>query len=198
MNGTAECRRLLGSPTMIRVVPCLVASAALLLLASCSGVGPTEQVCSPRSLTGQRVGPATRDLEPCRASVGRWFDGADTDHDGKLTWSEVEADANALFERLDADHDGALTAMEVEAARGGGKMPRRGAGPGGRALASGLMAADTDLNFRVTRQELLTLVRRNFAGLDHDANGAVARADAVKLLAQVTKWKPEDAMNEIY
>lgn len=81
--------------------------------------------------------------EPMRA----WFDQADTDHDGALTWPEFEADFVRYFAVLDADHDGEIGPDEVAhyessifpemASRGvggagmGGGPGMRGAGMGG-------------------------------------------------------------------
>ena len=52
---------------------------------------------------------------------GALFDGADADHDGKVTQQEFldsrAAQAAKLFERFDTNHDGALDAQEQEAAR---------------------------------------------------------------------------------
>jgi Ca2+-binding EF-hand superfamily protein len=52
---------------------------------------------------------------------GALLDGADADHDGKVTKQEF-LDARAeqaakLFDRFDANHDGVLDAQEAEAAR---------------------------------------------------------------------------------
>jgi len=52
---------------------------------------------------------------------GALLDGADTNHDGKVTKQEF-LDARAeqaakLFDRFDANHDGVLDAQEAEAAR---------------------------------------------------------------------------------
>jgi Ca2+-binding EF-hand superfamily protein len=52
---------------------------------------------------------------------GALLDGADADHDGKVTKQEF-LDARAeqaakLFERFDANHDGVLDAQEAESAR---------------------------------------------------------------------------------
>ncbi len=47
--------------------------------------------------------------EPMRA----WFDRADTDHDGGLSWPEFEADFVRYFAVLDSDHDGEIGPVEV-------------------------------------------------------------------------------------
>jgi Ca2+-binding EF-hand superfamily protein len=47
--------------------------------------------------------------------VRRWFDGADRDHDGRLTIAELMLDADRFFATLDKDHDGELLPDEVSA-----------------------------------------------------------------------------------
>jgi hypothetical protein len=76
--------------------------------------------------------------EPMRA----WFDQADADHDGTLTWPEFEADFVRYFAVLDADHDGEIGPDEVAhyessifpemASRGYGGGAGTGGGPGMR------------------------------------------------------------------
>jgi Ca2+-binding EF-hand superfamily protein len=46
-----------------------------------------------------------------------WFDRVDTDHDGKMTLAEMEADAVRQFNVMDLRHDGKVTAAEVAAYR---------------------------------------------------------------------------------
>lgn len=54
--------------------------------------------------------------EPFRGSdaPGRWFDGADSDHDGALTQAEMEADAARFFAALDRKHDGEIDPDDIE------------------------------------------------------------------------------------
>ncbi len=47
------------------------------------------------------------------ALIGRWFDGADTDHDGKVTLAEFQADAARFFKTLDTDGDGEIDPAEL-------------------------------------------------------------------------------------
>jgi hypothetical protein len=174
----------------------------LVLLSGCGGqIGPTISVCAPMSLSGLRLGPTTRDETPCEALVGKWFDGADTNHDGKLSWDEAEAEAKTVFAQLDANGDGAVTTMELEQRRGAapGAMSAAhgpGAGPGGMPLASGFMMADVDLNFRVTQQEHLARVRKLFGQFDTDKDGALSRAEAIRALAQINKYKSQQQLQQ--
>jgi hypothetical protein len=58
--------------------------------------------------------------EPFRAAAGTpypvatWFAQADTDHDGRLSKAEVQADAARFFNRLDENHDGVIDGLEVQ------------------------------------------------------------------------------------
>ena len=169
-------------------------------LSACGGqIGPTIQVCAPMSLSGLRLGPTTRDETPCENLVGQWFDATDKDHDAKLSWAEAEAEAMAMFAHIDSNGDGYVTTTELEQRRNAapGSMQGRqqlGAGPGGMPLASGFMTADTDLNFRVTQQEHVARVRRIFNGIDTDRDGSLSRAEAIRGLAQISKYKSQQQL----
>lgn len=87
--------------------------------------------------------------EPFRGpeSLKRWFDGADTDHDGVLTPGEFRADFIRYFAVLDANRDGVIdgtengfyesqiapeiTSMGPAESSGGPPAGRRGGRPGG-------------------------------------------------------------------
>lgn len=87
--------------------------------------------------------------EPFRAEAGgvdpeaRWFEGADTNHDGALTAAEFSADAMRFFAVLDRGHDGEIDPddidyyesellPEVRVAAGSGGGGARSGGGGGR------------------------------------------------------------------
>lgn len=63
----------------------------------------------------------TSSLALAQSRDGAALDGADADHDGKVTKQEFldsrAEQAAKLFERFDTNHDGALDAQEQEAAR---------------------------------------------------------------------------------
>ncbi len=59
------------------------------------------------------MGEPFRGPESRSALLGRWWDGADTDHDGKLSPAEFRADALRWFKIADRDHDGVITPEEV-------------------------------------------------------------------------------------
>lgn len=97
-----------------------------------------------------------------------WFDGADLDHDGKLTPTEFDADGVRWFLVLDTDHDGRIGPGEVAAYEAmintrlngmfggpGSRGPGDGAGgpPGGRGGRPGPMGG-AGLNDQVGGQDM--------------------------------------------
>lgn len=95
-----------------------LAVVAVLLAAGCAstdkGPLPVQPPSGPRR--GVFISPMG---EPFRAStgggdlIGRWFAGADADHDGALTRAEMEADAVRFFRTLDSDGNGELGPPEI-------------------------------------------------------------------------------------
>ena len=59
------------------------------------------------------MGEPFRAEDPAADNVATWFNGADTDRDGALTLSEIEADAARFFATLDTSRDGELGPEEV-------------------------------------------------------------------------------------
>src|SRR5690242_1284479 len=55
--------------------------------------------------------PFRRDQGPGEP-IDRWFNGADTDHDGAITITEFQADAARFFALLDVNHDGEIAPDE--------------------------------------------------------------------------------------
>jgi hypothetical protein len=105
----------------------LLSLAALAAALACSGAaiaqdrppGPPPQE-DPASGGTPEAGPRGGRLfispagEPFRGPEGlrRWFDGADTDHDGALSLPEFRADFMRYFKVLDANHDGVIDGIE--------------------------------------------------------------------------------------
>jgi hypothetical protein len=175
--------------TMRALALCLAAAS---LVGCAGGRDRPAPGCVATDLLGQRLAvPRGADMAACGAAVDRWFAAADTDHDGRLSAAEVEAWTRAVFAAADTDHDGAITSPEADAARRPpgaaqepeGAPPRRrlrgnlGAG-GGLARQSALMAADADLDFRVTEAELLAFARAALQRLDSDHDGVLSRDEA--------------------
>ncbi|WP_181008519.1 EF-hand domain-containing protein [Sphingomonas montanisoli] len=74
--------------------------------AVCPGPIPTQLFMSP---VGEPFRPQPDGGDP----VTRWFDGADRNHDGQLTQSELILDADRFFATLDKDHNGELLPDEI-------------------------------------------------------------------------------------
>ncbi len=76
-----------------------------------AGGGPGYQ---PRlGLFISPMGEPFRSTESKADIVARWFDAANTHHDGRLTRAEFEADADRVFSMLDRNHDGVIDPDEV-------------------------------------------------------------------------------------
>ena len=67
-----------------------------------------------RALFISPMGEPFRGPGPREALVRAWFDGADADHDGRLTLTEFRADAERFFATLDVNHDGEIDPAEIE------------------------------------------------------------------------------------
>ncbi|MFD2234421.1 hypothetical protein [Phaeospirillum tilakii] len=163
-------------------------------------------VFSPNAepLTGGPLGPAGA----CPAVLADWGRRVGARHDGTLSRAEFLADAEAQFARMDLDHDGFITADELSEYRepfrprppedkpvpppgaerggppGGGRGGPFGGPPGAprhHATASSadpVMSADTNLDFKVSRDEFLRQAEHQFETLDRDHDG---RLDAAEL-----------------
>jgi len=104
----------------MRIALHLVNLAALTSVAASVAEQPAPSASPPAALQERMqvfIAPCGR---PYRAPlsepypVGRWFAEADTDHDGRLTETELRADALRFFAELDVDHDQLLEPAEVE------------------------------------------------------------------------------------
>jgi len=132
--------------------------------------------------------------EPFRGGDGlaAWFAGADADHDGALTPAEFQADAARAFRLYDTNGDGVVDGFEIQAYErerapeiaeisfGGDEGRRRGrrrgeAGGAGREGAARysllnepepLLAADLDVDGKVTLAEWTRATARRFQALD--------------------------------
>jgi hypothetical protein len=122
------------------------------LLAACAGIenaprgsGPPNPFAAPPPLRAPLfISPFGEAFvgEPGRAwPTADWFAGADSDHDGVLTFEEFAADGRRFFAILDADRDGRLNQEELAAyehslrlvaqSGRGGDRPDGPGGPGG-------------------------------------------------------------------
>ena len=96
----------------------MVALAAILLAAGSAAQAPASK--EPIFVTGHAWAPFISPMgEPFRARTAdddtliRWFNQADANHDGMLTFYEMQADANRFFAKLDTDHDGEIDPDEL-------------------------------------------------------------------------------------
>jgi hypothetical protein len=174
----------------------------------CTGVIIQPLFISPM---GEPFRPKPDNKDPEKA----WFEGADVNHDGKLTQGEMSADADRFFRTLDADHDGQLLPEEVYAyeqnvapevrlyqARGDGdkrdrptKEKRRVAADYAGTIGAGRYAffnipnpvasADADINRAVDRAEFLAAAAERFRLLDPQQKKALTLADLPRTPAQV-------------
>lgn len=174
------------------VMPALL----LALLCSCS-MGPdrppeAQLISSPN---GEPLG-AVNDIARCEALLAAWFTGIDSNRDGQLSQAELEADAERWFRRADVDGDGFVTVTELTTIRRPLEPPpsprimRRG--PSGifqedTSLAVHrevdlVMAADVNLDWRVSREEFMAATARRYATATRRGpyNRAVATADCEK------------------
>ncbi|MCW0235086.1 MAG: hypothetical protein OJJ21_15905 [Ferrovibrio sp.] len=146
----------------------------LALLGGCSsapGRPPEPQpIASPN---GEPLGYVT-DSRRCEALLADWFQRTDTDRDSTISLAELEADARRWFARGDTDGDGVIIVTELTALRRSLEPPaaprpvrRSGLFDDGDTTARRevdlVMAADVNLDFRVTLDEMLALTARRYA-----------------------------------
>ena len=84
--------------------------------------GPTVLIFSPN---GEPLNGGPFGRPSCEVALTRWFERADSNHDGVLGHGEFMADAAAQFARMDIDHNGYLLSEELERYR----LPYRQMGP---------------------------------------------------------------------
>lgn len=158
------------------VISALLLSLPILaLLGGCSsapGRPPEPQpIASPN---GEPLGYVT-DSQRCEALLTDWFQRTDTDRDGTISLAELETDARRWFARADTDGDGVIIVTELTALRRSLEPPaaprpvqrRPGMFDDGNTTARRevdlVMAADVNLDFRVTSDEMLALTARRHA-----------------------------------
>lgn len=156
--------------------------AMAMALSACEGLGgfnisgrprPVEQylIASPN---GEPLGYAS-DHQHCEALLTGWFATADANRDGQVSDSEMYSDAVRWFRRADSDGNGAITVEELTLLRQGLTGRPEAAPQQGRSRAERdrpvvrepdpVMAADINLDFRVSEEELLAMAGRRYAAL---------------------------------
>lgn len=92
----------------------------------------------------------------------------DTNGDGVITLSDMQAQRAAMFDRMDADKDGMLTPEERAAA----KSERQQQARADRPERGGARATET-----ISRADFIADAERQFARLDADGDGTLTRAE---------------------
>lgn len=161
-----------------------------LIATACSGrperPAPTPPLYSPvgEYLTATRGTACTEVLE-------RWFDRVDVNRDGRFDAAERQAEAARLFALFDADRDGFVTPQELLAARRATAPAEPAPDPAavrrrGRNIDTSpdpVMAADVNLDFRVSRAEFEAHVERRLHAADTQRRGWLSKSDLPGLCA---------------
>lgn len=176
--------------------PVVISAILLALLGGC-GFGSerpagAQLISSPN---GEPLG-AVNDTVRCETLLAEWFAAVDTNRDGLLSQAELESDALRWFLRADTDGDGFVTVTELTALRRPLEPP-----PAPRMVSRGpaspfrddrnlivhreldlVMAADVNLDWRVSREEFMAATVRRYATATRREpyNRTVAMADCEK------------------
>lgn len=179
---------------------------ALALQAATTGVqAPPEQAIVVNGASG--CGPPFARVyiapmgEPVRTDgftdpMRKWFDQADTDHDGKLTLAELQADSDRFFTTLDKDRSGELDPQEMSDYEnivapeiklyqpGQDKRPRTG-----QQRHAAKAAARSRANYEAPYGAGLWAslnIPEPIAAADYDLNRGISRAELAQ--AAVNRW----------
>jgi Ca2+-binding EF-hand superfamily protein len=176
------------------MLACRFAAAALLSLLAVACAGRPERPAAPRpvySPLGEYL--VTPRGTSCTDALQRWFDRVDSNRDGRFDATERQAEAARLFAAFDADRDGFVTPQELLAARraaapAAAEPPPESAAPRrrGRNIDTSpdpVMAADLNLDFRVSRTEFDQHVERRLQAADTGRHGYLSKADLPALCA---------------
>ncbi|MFV3074114.1 EF-hand domain-containing protein [Niveispirillum fermenti] len=158
----------------------------------------------PVSPLGEPLGPPGADPAPYRQAMREWFARTDKDGDGKLSLAEIQAEADRVFPLYDLNGDGQITSAELTSYRvstpfhalpadtgrrlrpgridmtpdEAASLTREGKGrPQYRMGIDPVMAADTNADFRVTREELRAEAARRLSMMDRNDDGAITLAE---------------------
>lgn len=166
------------------------------VLTGCGPGGPPPAKPVPTSPNGE---PLVGAGEVCEPALAGWFDKADRNRDGHLDMAEMQADAERWFGVMDANRDGTVTPDELTALRLRLMPPAQRPSPGYRGDGEPLderareprwrrqrgpadepdpvMAADVNLDNRVTPDEFRNATIRSFQSLDVNHDGRLSREE---------------------
>ena len=145
-------------------------AAPLALAAPCDPAHPSaaHAPSAVRAPTPTRVALAPRRIDAQHVALRR----ADSNRDGRITYSEARAQARGQFDRADRDDNGALSSWEVRNASDDVTRLARGQGQ------------------LVTRAEFDAATRARFARLDTNRDGLLSRRE---LGLSATRTNPAQA-----
>jgi hypothetical protein len=136
-------------------------------------------VCGAAALTACASGGGGPTTEPVRALLSgdaMMFVSFDADGDLSTTSAEIEAGVAREFARADSGGDGALTPIEFQTWSNGVL--------GGNQTGPYRLDDDRNVDNIITRAEFETEIRARVSDYDEDQNGALSRAEFVRLINQ--------------
>lgn len=125
--------------------------------------------------------PALAQLFGSRSGV---FDGADTDHDGRVSRAEFAAARDKRFDRLDRNHDGVISRDDFS------RLIRFRPQAGDR-LDKWIASVDANHDGKVTRAELHAAPMRMFDLADTNRDGFVDQAEQAAFREKVKSLKDD-------
>jgi len=119
-----------------------------------------------------------------RARAQARFDEADTNHDGKLSFAEMQDAENKRlserFNKLDANHDGGVSMEEMHQAHERGREMRGERREHRQAMREKLQSLDSNHDGALTREEIgdaMPKLAENFDRLDVNHDGKLTREE---------------------
>lgn len=116
--------------------------------------------------------------------AGAVFEGADTDHDGRISRAEFAAARDRQFDRLDRNHDGVVSRDDFS------RLMRFRPEAGAR-LDRWIAAADANHDGKVTRAELHAAPMRMFDLADTNHDGFVDQAELAAFRDRIKTLKED-------
>jgi hypothetical protein len=173
---------------------CNILLIALVILSGCSSDKPTgpprEIIYSPN---GEPLNGGLLGTPSCMQAMQQWFTRIDTTHQG-ISQSQFLADAQLQFARMDIDKNGYLVSEELDRFRAPyrqqpefthehehKKDSKKDASSNITAAPQNIfdpvMAADANLDFKVTPEEFMAHAKTTFDRLDTNHDGLLSGAE---------------------